>query len=173
MRCSDIPQLMASGVVYECDVGWQYLEHWLTSQEGATLCPDFQRGHVWIEQQQIDFVEFSLKGGTSGRNIYWNSPTWTTKASSDLVLVDGLQRITAVRRFMGGEIPAFGFLIHEFEGSFPSFQYRFHFHVNELQTRVQVLNWYLEINAAGTPHTEEELERVRDLIRAEGEVPQH
>ena len=30
---------------------------------GLQFNPDFQRGHVWTEGQQIAFMEFLLKGG--------------------------------------------------------------------------------------------------------------
>jgi hypothetical protein len=37
--------------------------------------------------------------------------------------------------------------------------------VNDLKTEAEVLRWYLEINAGGTPHTEEELDKVRKMLK--------
>ena len=39
--------------------------------------------------------------------------------------------------------------------------------INELLTRKAVIRWYLEINAGGTPHIREEIDRVRDLLKKE------
>jgi hypothetical protein len=41
--------------------------------------------------------------------------------------------------------------------------------VNELKTRREVLQWYLDLNAGGVVHTTKEIERVRELLAKEGE----
>jgi hypothetical protein len=46
-------------------------------------------------------------------------------------------------------------------------EFRFQMKVCCLPTRAEVLRWYLAINAGGTPHTPEELARVRELLAAE------
>lgn len=37
-------------------------------------------------------------------------------------------------------------------------------HVNNLKTEKEVLQWYIDMNAGGTPHAKEEIERVKELI---------
>ena len=37
-------------------------------------------------------------------------------------------------------------------------------HVNNLKTKKEVLQWYIDMNAGGTPHTTKEIERVKKLI---------
>lgn len=37
-------------------------------------------------------------------------------------------------------------------------------HVNNLKTEKEVLQWYIDMNAGGTPHTTEEIDRVKKLI---------
>lgn len=166
----DIPQFTKSSR-YEVDCSWQYLEDQLKTMNesydgGLELCPDFQRGHVWTEAQQIAFVEFCLRGGTSGRNIFFNA-TGFEYFSSSVQLVDGLQRLTAVRRFLANEIPAFGQLQNEYKGRLDPVRFRFRFHINDLPTRSAVLKWYLEMNSGGTPHSESELQRVQNLLKEE------
>jgi len=39
--------------------------------------------------------------------------------------------------------------------------------MNDLKTRAEVLQWYIEFNAGGTPHTEAEINRVRELLKKE------
>ena len=41
------------------------------------------------------------------------------------------------------------------------------FTVNNLTTRKEVLKWYLELNSNGTPHTEQEINRVKELYSNE------
>lgn len=93
----------------------------------------------------------------------WNGFTPSTQYD-DFVCVDGLQRITAVLEFMSNEIKVFGSYYREFEDSMPSNAELF-FNVNNLQTEKEVLQWYVDMNAGGTPHTNYEIERVRNMIR--------
>ena len=44
---------------------------------------------------------------------------------------------------------------------------------NDLQTREEVLQWYLELNSTGTPHTKKELDRVKALLNREREINRH
>ena len=36
--------------------------------------------------------------------------------------------------------------------------------MNNLATMEEVYKWYIELNSAGTPHTEEELNKVRAML---------
>jgi hypothetical protein len=36
-------------------------------------------------------------------------------------------------------------------------------HVNDLKSKKEVLTWYIEMNAGGTPHSKEEIDRVTAL----------
>lgn len=169
-RFQDVPQFTRNSP-YQVDVGWDYLESTLTqfaAAGGMDMDPDFQRAHVWTEAQQIAFVEFVLRGGRSAMNIYWNCPTWQRhrkfKTDQPIVLVDGKQRLEAARRFMRSENPAFGSLYREYTDRMRITTARFTFHVNDLETRAEVLQWYLEFNTGGTPHTPEEIEKVRKML---------
>ena len=68
-------------------------------------------------------------------------------------------------RFVRNEIPAFGCSFSDYEDpQILSMRYGIFWHVNDLQTKKEVLTWYLEMNSGGTPHTEAELERIRRMI---------
>lgn len=104
MRFRDIPQFISDGS-YQVNVSWEYMMEWLDrliNEEGLQLNPDFQRGHVWTEDQQVKFLEFILRGGKTGRTLYFNDPYWHScrpkTGYSDFVCVDGLQRITAIQK---------------------------------------------------------------------------
>ena len=169
-RFQDIPQFTRWGS-YHVDVDWSYLERNLSRWDedyGVELDPDFQRAHVWSETQQIRYIEFCLRGGKSGREIYWNCPTFGGSHETHLiVLVDGKQRLNAVLRFMRNEIPVFGSLRNEYTDS-PRLQHgRFSFNVNDLMTRAEVLQWYIDLNDGGVAHTSEEIKKVKALLAKE------
>ena len=174
MKFSDIPQLLCAGA-WECQYSLGsiagILEDW-KADFGLQLNPDFQRGHVWTQDQQTSFMEYTLRGGRSGQVIFFNQPSWHAGATTpynDFVCVDGLQRLTAIQRFLSGDIPAFGQLYADFGQSIRRAPggMGIRFNVNSLQTREQVLTWYLQMNDSGTPHTADEIDRVKALLVAE------
>lgn len=66
LKYSDIPKFPRSA--YEVDVPWGYIEKHLKSilsdgPSGLNLDPDFQRAHVWTEEQQRAYIEYQLMGG--------------------------------------------------------------------------------------------------------------
>ena len=166
MRYSDIPKLTNCGD-YAIDAGIENLVEHINEWEeelGLQLCPDFQRGHVWNEHQQIAYIEYLIRGGESGRDVYFNHPGWMSNFNGEFVCVDGLQRITAIKRFIGCEIPAFGAYYDQYEDKRAMRRnITIRIHVNDLKTRAEVLRWYVEMNEGGTPHTEKELDRVRRM----------
>jgi hypothetical protein len=170
-RFRDIPQFTRSAA-YKCEQSWRYLEGWLADQDDPgcqqvlVLDPDFQRAHVWNEKQQIRYVEFILRGGQSSRDLYFNHPRWNSDFRGELVLVDGKQRLQAVRRFLANEIPAFGRLYGEYADKLPH-DCAFTVHINNLKTRKEVLQWYIDLNAGGVAHTEEEIAKVYALLLKE------
>lgn len=157
---------------YKANISWRCLPDALRRYKEEAMCPldiepDFQRGHVWTEEQQVAYVEFKLSGGAGSNIIQLNCPGWMSSFDGPFVLVDGLQRITAVARFLNNEIKAFWTLYSEFEDSLGSIDPDFIFCVNNLKTRAEVLTWYIEMNTGGTPHTREEIARVCEMLHEE------
>lgn len=173
MKFSDIKQFIRSGS-YEIDVSLDHLKRTLDAWEddyGLELNPDFQRGHIWTEEQQIAYVEFLLRGGVTAKVIYFNSPAFggykpVGNLSDTILCVDGLQRLTACLRFINNEIKVFGYYFNEFEGS-PRTMQGLKFNVNSLQNRSEVLQWYIQFNEGGTVHSKEEIDRVKELLTKE------
>lgn len=160
---------------YRINISWGMLEDSIkryeeTSLAPLNLIPDFQRGHIWTKEQQILYVEFKLRRGQEANVILLNCPGWMDDWKGPFELVDGLQRITAVRKFMNNEIPAFDDLLGHYEDAWTiqkGLNPDFIFAINNLETRAEVLTWYLELNYQGIPHSEEELNKVRELLRKE------
>lgn len=171
MKYTDIRQITYGS--YKVNVGWNYLMKKIeedVQEMGLDLNPDFQRGHVWTEAQQISYVEWILRGGRSGREILTNCVNFHHGKFGEYVLVDGKQRLTAITRFMNNEIPAFGHKIDEIsEGRRGLFGIGADviWCINDLPDRASVIEWYLAHNGGGTVHAEAELERVRKLLEEE------
>ena len=167
MKWSDIPKLTSAGNWEVCYDIVGFVNHIKEEiEEGLVLNPDFQRGHVWTEEQQSRFIEYYLMNGDVGV-IRLNAPYWPNVCNDGTyVCVDGLQRITALMKFANNEIKAFGHYFNEFEGRVPR-QLNLRLNVNNLKTRKEVLKWYLELNGGGTPHSLEELNRVKELLEQE------
>lgn len=170
MKFSDIPQLTRDGN-YRVNQSWQYLEDTLEryrKDNGLDLEPDFQRPHVWTKEQQIKYVEFCLKGGVGSSDIRFNCVGWMNDFRGPFVIVDGKQRLEAVRRFLRNDLPVFGgHFLKDFEDNMRILRPDFIFIINDLSTRADVLQWYLDINAGGVAHTQEELEKVQKLLELE------
>lgn len=149
--------------------------HMVKAGGSFDLIPDFQRGHVWTDAQRTAFVESLIRGTNTGR-ILFNCPGWlgfSDDAEGDIPentfqCIDGLQRLTAVRKFMAGELPVFGGMrAQDLEGS-PfdpcRTKYGLKIAIYEFRNRAELLQFYLDLNSGGTVHDPKEIERVRGLL---------
>ena len=176
MKLSEIPKMTRAH--YRITVQFDFLEKTIehfkeTCEEFGyklELEPDFQRGHIWKEEQQIAYIEYIMRAGLGGREIYFNSPGWMYDYEGDMQLVDGLQRITAILKFMHNGLPIFnGNYLKDFEDkdwAIRDLDYSVFFNVNNLKTRAEVLQWYLDLNS-GIAHTDIEIQRVKALLEKE------
>lgn len=157
-------------------VNWNDLEERLASfkeTNNLNLDPDFQRIHRWNRSRQVKYVEYILKGGHMSQDIIFNCPGWMEGVEGQMVLLDGKQRLQAARLFMSNELPVFGNSYwHDFTRygkpmlNLPG-RARFTFHINDLETRGEILQLYLDINTGGVVHTDDELTKVRALLAIE------
>lgn len=165
---------------YAVDYSWSALAGALESYRkdyGLNLAPDFQRGHVWTAEQQSHYIENVMRGVVPPETmvIQFNAPHWEEhdyagELPREMQILDGLQRLTAVLGYMEGRVQAFGHTVDAFVGTrFDATRrtvYRFRVAVHAFQTRAELLQHYLDINAGGTPHDPDEIERVRALREA-------
>jgi len=168
MKFTEIPQMTKSK--YRVNVSWDFLKEHLRRYKKSfnfDLNPDFQRDFIWTHQQKIDYIEYILKGGISGRDIFLNHPNWMGSFEGNLVIVDGKQRIQAVLDFLDDKIPAFSHLYSEFEDGLPFSGPDFIFNVNDLKDKKEILQWYIDLNTGGTSHTNEEIHKVQKMIKDE------
>lgn len=141
--------------------------------------PDFQRGHVWTREQQVKFIETLIVGGvgSAGLTISLNCPTYQRDQISEdcdlegMVIIDGLQRTTAILKFLHNEFKVFekelgGVHWGYFNGSrYSLLSNTMKIQIFNMQTRKELLDYYLKFNDGGTIHSREEIERVRKLYQ--------
>jgi uncharacterized protein with ParB-like and HNH nuclease domain len=170
MKFRDIKQM--SKAKYHVDAPWDFFEsHYLNPKDGALkkldLDPDYQRGYCWTDEQKSRYIEWILKGGTSGKEIYLNHPGWMRDFKGKFEIVDGKQRISAMLDFLHNKIKVFGEYFNEFEDDLPLSNASFSVNIADLKSRKEILQWYLDMNSCGVAHTNDEIEKVKKLIEEE------
>jgi len=171
---------------YHTNMPWDFLfEDWMKRDEKGDfwyggkgsacstkvlLQPDFQRGYVWTQEQQIAYIESMLSGSITGREIYLNHPTWGDYSDFPkwpIVCVDGQQRIGAVLALLNNEITAFGHFYSEYSDNLPMNTAYFNLWVANYKTKQEVVDLYLRFNFAGAAHTKEELDKARASLSSD------
>lgn len=77
-------------------------------------------------------------------------------------------------KFVNGEIKVFNQYFDDFSfskretGWNPLPEFRVNVYMNYLENKKEVLEWYVDMNSGGTPHTTDEIERVRKMIQELG-----
>lgn len=172
-RLKDVPQYTRT-TRNETMHEWRHFFVWIEHQrndfgDNFQLDPDFQRAHVWNEEKQRKYVEYILKGGNASRTIYFNCNGWMGNWEGPMYLVDGKQRIEAVRKFMHNELKIFeGYYRKDYEDGEKLVPHAYFLvNINDLKTRKEVMQWYIDLNEGGVVHTPEELNKVRELIAKE------
>jgi hypothetical protein len=157
---------------YKVNMAWHYIDQFLTGQPLVELNPDYQRGYVWTQEQKERYIEYRLMDGMSGRIIYWNCPNWqrdfgNSNWHNTLELVDGKQRLNAVFEFLDNKVKAFGKYLIEYKDAdiMKRMRYDFEFHINNLSTKKEVVEWYLGLNNGGSIHTEDDLNIAKKILR--------
>lgn len=173
IKIQDVPRLIPTGN-YNVTTSLDYLKDTINryvEEFGLDLNPDFQRHHAWSMEQRIAYVEFILQGGKSNP-IYFNCEGWMGNFSKTMVIVDGKQRLSSLLMFLNNEFPVFknldnndnvGFYAKEFNRMGANIEVV----INDLPDKKSVLLWYLQINKGQVAHTEEELNKVENLLKAE------
>ena len=173
MKWNEIPKFREFRIANSLNFGFVSYVNFINEQienYNLNMNPEFQRGHVWTIDQQEKYIEFILRGGKTGRDFYYN---WNRK-TNEYVCVDGLQRTTAFIRFINGEIKAFNQYFEDFcftkmeVDKNPLPEFRLNVYMNYLESKKEIVEWYLDMNTGGTPHTDDEIKRVKNILRELG-----
>jgi len=132
---------------------------------GLNTNPPFQREYVWTPKQQRAYCEHILRGGLTGRELYFNMPGWDSTFQGQMMLVDGKQRISALCGMLSNNVPVFGNYLQQYDDVARVLRGCYvYFNVNNLKDYRDVVLWYIDMNSGGTPHTEEEIAKAKALI---------
>lgn len=161
-------------------VGLDYLKDFLFDRPELELNPVFQRGNVWSLKQQIEFVEnFLRRPQAVNVKIYFNDGKLFNKLEKNetndfiaekWVCLDGLQRLTALLDFIDGKFACFdGQVTWEKIQKAPNkgeilCDSNLDIYQLYMKTNQEVIDFYVDFNSAGTPHSKEEIEHVKSLI---------
>lgn len=168
------------------DVGLGRLQNQFESLYNVDINPDYQRGHVWTEEQRRRYVGFIIQGGQNrpliintgpdDNGIGWPGSGKDSDYTFRTELVDGKQRYTSLVMWYNGEIDARLYdgstvNISELQEHGPSMSVL----KNSIRVRLGIVNldrksvleYYLRLNGGGTVHSDEELKRVREMLESE------
>lgn len=157
------------------DWGLEYLCETIIDSGEMDMDPPYQRGHVWTQDQQIDYLGFLLEGGAS-------PPVFVRELSIDAAcnppfyeVVDGKQRITALYMWWNDRIPGRLGPNHNFReiwrNQFSRIELRQVKRDLSVDARILYTNFeetllvYLRLNRGGTPHTDEDIDRVHRIYQ--------
>jgi len=160
-RFRDIPQITLAR--YKVDIMWKYLQEWIDEHD-TDMDPDYQRGYIWSISQKERYIEWIIRGGQSGKDIYFNHPGWFKKWDGRMEVVDGKQRISAALEFLDNKVKAFGYYLNQYADKLDHLTCSFHVHVLDLEDRKELLQWYIDMNDGGTVHTDEDINKVKSLL---------
>lgn len=135
---------------------------------GEIVVPEWQRGRVWTPEQQAAWCGFVLSG--MPLPAIWLRQVNAGEGFRD-ELIDGQQRIGALLAWLEGDVPA----VLPWNGSTVWCRteqderrlYRLTTPCLELPPHTsdaEVIDLYLALNTAGTPHTADELAKARDWL---------
>lgn len=115
--------------------------------------PEWQRGIVWSESQNIKLIESLWLGVSIG--TYTFNRKWGSKY--DNLLIDGQQRLNAIESYLSDDFKVFGYNYSEItKYDKRRFRHSCHFHsyITESDDEQYLRNYYNMMNFGGTAHTE-------------------
>lgn len=147
------------------------------------LDADFQRTYVWTTEQKIAFVENLLRRKVKSASILFNQYGYNlsldqlNQIDSDIagkfICVDGKQRLSACLDFVQGKLALFdgqltyADLMSNQKIKLRILEHRFahlRFCFLNFESKRDLLNFYLELNSGGTVHSEQDLNKVKEIL---------
>jgi len=158
---------------YQIDVGFRRIESFIEDYE-VDMNPLYQRDYVWTLEQKQKFVGACLENHRMIPVLWFNFYQVEEGLNSRSEVVDGKQRIEAIRGFLRGEYMAIcpcgevftaeELLTDDIAKRNLSSGITLKMHFIQVEP-IDAMQFYLRLNSGGTVHTEQDLNKVRDLIK--------
>lgn len=139
-------------------------------RDGELIIPPYQRGRVWTDRQAAEWAGFVLSQAPSPA-LFVRLRDVDNRIRDELV--DGQQRITALDRWLRGEIDAIlpwsGRLARCEGRNEARMLYRLTVPVITLPletTDREAIEAYITLNTGGVPHTDEDIAHARSMLGA-------
>lgn len=127
--------------------------------------PAFQRNNdKWTEAMQISFLENLLSGYKTTLMFYEVSEESSPKLTQ-CMLIDGLQRMTAIYRFLMNEIPVMGYTYKELMEARVMFKNRITIRLANytFKSEIEAVQFYIEMNE-NISHSAADIKKARDYL---------
>ena len=121
--------------------------------------PPFQRSNdKWTRDMQIKFVENVLKGVTSTIILC------EVKGELNAVILDGQQRLTALKAFLCNEFPILGkFYYRDIEEEVKHIASNIHYRVITAESEKEMVQFYIDMNENIT-HSKEDIDKAKRYL---------
>lgn len=131
------------------------------------IIPEYQRGLVWSETQKVNLIKTIMAGVPIGTFVFarqaYDKQTLKKLPVRKYYLLDGQQRLNAIRGFLDNEFDMDGYFFKDLpyldKRAFIDFHNFGSMIINE-PTLEQELDFYFTLNFGGTAHTKEDLEKI-------------
>ena len=131
-----------------------------------TGVPDFQRDNdKWSEAMQVKFIENLVMGCKTTIMMYEIPPQGELSGYCNCSILDGLQRITAIHRFVTGEIKAFGKSYEELrsERILSNVRCRIKVNIYTFGSEKEAIGFYIATNENIT-HSSEDINKAKRIL---------
>lgn len=156
-----------------CEVK-RFLDNFMfyTQGEGKDLTkffdaiPAFQRDNdKWTTAMQVAFVENVLRGCRTNILLYEVVDEKETPLRAYCRVIDGYQRLTALYRFVTGEIKCFGLTFDEMDESRVLVRVRpsFNFRIYSFSSEIEAVEFYIAMNEHIT-HSPQDIAKARAYL---------
>ena len=125
------------------------------------IVPEFQRdNNKWSKEMQIKFVENIILGVNT--TIILGT---LSNEKSECVLIDGLQRVSAIFSFMNKEFKVFENFEYndDFENKINTFIHNLKLKIFNFKNEKEMVNFYINMNENIT-HSKEDIQKAKDYL---------
>lgn len=145
----------------------------LALSRGIVDNPDYQRGYTWTPADKEAYIDSVFNQRSLGHFLFVNYPF--EKYRGELEVLDGKQRLSTLVDYYCSRFAYRGRHYHEIsiadQNAFQSARIQYAELDGKKLSRADLLQIFLDVNAAGVPQTREHLNHVRRLLAAERSLP--